>query len=58
MFYFQNDPGDKLNPIRVTMEFKLNTDGSSHRKQDLLPILDAYIPTITSFTVGYVYCDK
>ncbi|BFZ02521.1 hypothetical protein BsWGS_05560 [Bradybaena similaris] len=48
--YVKNDPGDKLNPIRVTMEFKLNTEGSSHRKQDLLPILDAYIPTITSFT--------
>uniref|UniRef100_A0A0B6YSI9 Uncharacterized protein n=1 Tax=Arion vulgaris TaxID=1028688 RepID=A0A0B6YSI9_9EUPU len=48
--YVKKDPNDKLSPIKVTMNFKLNEESLSVQKGVLPPILDAYIPTTTSFT--------
>ncbi|CAG5123799.1 unnamed protein product, partial [Candidula unifasciata] len=50
--FVKKDPNDKLSPIKVTMNFKLNEESLKSRgRRELPPILDAYIPTSTSFTV-------
>ncbi|XP_059148980.1 integrin alpha pat-2-like isoform X4 [Physella acuta] len=49
--YVKNEPDDKLSQIRVTFNFQLSEDLTSAASSNtLLPILDAYIPTMTSAT--------
>ncbi|GFO14765.1 integrin alpha-8-like [Plakobranchus ocellatus] len=50
--YVKGDLVDKLTPIKVVLEFKLNEEKfSASGGGDLLPILDARIPTWTLYTV-------
>ncbi|BFY97785.1 hypothetical protein BsWGS_00824 [Bradybaena similaris] len=49
--FVKKDPNDKLSPIKVTMNFKINEESLRPRaRRELPPILDAYIPTATTFT--------